>query len=145
MGREERIFYDVVPTALGEALVAATAEGVRAVYLGEDGADLERQVRERFPEAEVERDPGAVREWAAEVARRAEGLPPTAEVPLDLAGTPFQVAVWRALLDIPAGETRTYGDVARGIGRPSAQRAVGSACARNEISVLVPCHRVVPA
>lgn len=62
---------------------------------------------------------------------------------LDLRGTPFQVAVWKALLDIPYGETRTYAKIADAVGKPAAVRAVGSAIGRNPISVLVPCHRVV--
>lgn len=67
-------------------------------------------------------------------------------VPLDLsAGTPFQQGVWRALLTIPCGQTRSYGELARALGRPKAARAVGAAVGRNPISVLVPCHRVVGA
>lgn len=58
-------------------------------------------------------------------------------------GTPFQRAVWRALLDIPYGETRTYGQIAEAVGRPSAVRAVGSANNRNPLPIIVPCHRVV--
>ena len=64
-------------------------------------------------------------------------------IPLDLRGTSFQVAVWRALLDIPHGETRTYAEIAAAVRRPAAVRAVGSAIGRNPVSVLVPCHRVV--
>ena len=66
-------------------------------------------------------------------------------VPLDAHGTPFQVRVWRALRDIPAGERRTYGELARALGSPAAVRAVGRACGSNAIAVLVPCHRVVRA
>lgn len=61
------------------------------------------------------------------------------------AGTPFQLAVWRALTAIPFGETRTYGQIAKAIGHPRAARAVGTACALNPVPLLVPCHRVVPA
>ena len=64
-------------------------------------------------------------------------------IPLDLRGTSFQVAVWKALLDIPHGETRTYAEIAGAVGKPAAVRAVGSAIGRNPVSVLVPCHRVV--
>ena len=64
-------------------------------------------------------------------------------IPLDLRGTSFQVAVWKALLDIPRGETRTYAEIAGAVGKPAAVRAVGSAIGRNPVSVLVPCHRVV--
>jgi O-6-methylguanine DNA methyltransferase len=64
-------------------------------------------------------------------------------VPLDLRGTPFQVSVWRALLEIPYGETWSYAEVADTIGRPKAQRAVGAANGANPIPVIVPCHRVI--
>lgn len=66
-------------------------------------------------------------------------------LPLDTGGTPFQKAVWAALADIPYGQTRTYGEIARLIGRPSSARAVGGACNRNPLAVFIPCHRVVAA
>ncbi len=67
------------------------------------------------------------------------------DVPLDLRGTPFQCAVWDALIEIPYGESRSYADVARAVGRPNAQRAVGSANGANPVSLIVPCHRVIAA
>jgi O-6-methylguanine DNA methyltransferase len=67
------------------------------------------------------------------------------DIPLDLRGTPFQRAVWDVLLKIPYGESRSYADVARAIGRPTAQRAVGSANNANPVSLVVPCHRVIAA
>jgi len=67
----------------------------------------------------------------------------TFDVPIALNGTPFQLSVWNALLQIPYGETRTYGEIAAMIGNPKASRAVGMACNRNPIWILVPCHRVV--
>jgi len=65
------------------------------------------------------------------------------EFPLDLRGTDFQVACWRALLEIPYGETRTYADIARAVGKPQGFRAVGMANNRNPIAIVVPCHRVI--
>ncbi|MBQ9166489.1 MAG: methylated-DNA--[Oscillospiraceae bacterium] len=73
------------------------------------------------------------------------GTPLPEELPLDHQGTPFQQQVWQALRTIPWGETRTYGHIARQIGRPKAARAVGQACNRNPIPLLIPCHRVVGA
>jgi methylated-DNA-[protein]-cysteine S-methyltransferase len=66
-------------------------------------------------------------------------------VPLDMRGTDFQQSVWRALLTIPFGETRSYADIAAQIGRPTATRAVGAANGRNPISIIAPCHRVIGA
>ena len=65
------------------------------------------------------------------------------DVPLDLHGTPFQLAAWRALAGIPYGETRTYGEQADAIGRPTAVRAIGAANGRNPVSIVLPCHRVI--
>lgn len=73
------------------------------------------------------------------------GAVPTSELPLDLLGTAFQKSVWRALLAIPRGSTRSYADIARSIGSAAAVRAVGGAVGRNPVSVIVPCHRVVGA
>lgn len=66
-------------------------------------------------------------------------------VPVRLSGTPFQLAVWEAVAAIPWGERRTYGEIARTIGRPGAARAVGGACNRNPVPIIIPCHRVVGA
>lgn len=73
------------------------------------------------------------------------GQPDFSLVPLRAEGTLFQQEVWKALLTIPYGETRTYGQIAHMIGRPKAVRAVGGACGRNPLPILVPCHRVVGA
>jgi AraC family transcriptional regulator of adaptative response/methylated-DNA-[protein]-cysteine methyltransferase len=89
---------------------------------------------------------GAADPLLRRVTAALEALGAGEEVPLDLRGTPFQLAVWRALRAIPAGRTTTYSALARSLGLgPGAARAVGAACAANPIAVLVPCHRVVPA
>ena len=67
------------------------------------------------------------------------------DLPLDPAGTPFQGAVWRALREVPFGETATYGEIARRVGHPAAARAVGAANGRNPISIIIPCHRIIGA
>jgi methylated-DNA-[protein]-cysteine S-methyltransferase len=69
----------------------------------------------------------------------------TFSIPLDMRGTPFQKRVWESLLGIPFGSTRTYGDIARQLGNPTATRAVGAANGRNPISIVVPCHRIIGA
>lgn len=72
-----------------------------------------------------------------------EGKVSLSDLPLDLAGTPFQQTVWQALLTIPYGETTTYGELAEAMGRPKSTRAVAAAIGRNPVSVIVPCHRVI--
>ena len=93
--------------------------------------------------------PGNIRGWhritVSAVLRILSGRLPETLPPLDLKGTPFQKAVWQALQDIPLGQTRSYGEIARVIGRPKATRAVGGACGANPIPLLVPCHRVLAA
>src|SRR5690606_332894 len=93
--------------------------------------------------ARLIRDDEALSTWAEAVGRRAAGEDPGMAVPTDLRGTVFQLRVWDALRRIPAGETRTYAQVAEAVGHTGAARAVGSACAGNPVALIVPCHRVV--
>jgi AraC family transcriptional regulator of adaptative response/methylated-DNA-[protein]-cysteine methyltransferase len=148
-GLGARIAYTTAACSVGRVLVAATEQGVAAVLLGESDAALETELRRDFPAADLSRDDGALKTRAAAVLARLDGRKPSAldaaDAPLDIVGTAFQWRVWKALTEIPAGETRTYGDIARRIGKPSASRAVGRACATNPVALLVPCHRAVGA
>lgn len=141
-----QIRYTMVASPYGRVLVAATDRGVCAVLLGDQDAGLERQLKAQFPQATRTRvDEGDA--WLTQlVARVAEQLRrPGAEesIPLDVTGTAFQWKVWQALATIPSGETRTYKELARSVGKPRAVRAVASACAANRLAVVVPCHRVI--
>jgi AraC family transcriptional regulator of adaptative response/methylated-DNA-[protein]-cysteine methyltransferase len=103
-------------------------------------------LRAEFPLAEIDaRASQALAAMAAAACHVAEAKPISADLPVDIRGTAFQWRVWRALTKIPVGETRSYAEVARAIGRPSAVRAVARACATNPLSLVVPCHRVVGA
>ena len=135
------ITWTTAPSPLGTLLVAATAEGVCAVYLGDGEATLVAALEAEFPRATRTR--GDVRREWVEAAAAVAGGQAGEDVPLDLQGTAFQQRVWRALRSIPRGETRTYAQVAQMIGQPSAVRAAARACATNKVSLLVPCHRVV--
>lgn len=128
---------------LGWLLVAATARGVCAVKLGDSRTALEAELRREFPAAEVTTKQMLPGEWVGAIVDRVSGALPSADVPIDARGTAFQWRVWRALQDIPMGETRSYADVARAIGRPTAARAVARACATNPVGVVIPCHRVI--
>jgi AraC family transcriptional regulator, regulatory protein of adaptative response / methylated-DNA-[protein]-cysteine methyltransferase len=139
----KHIRYATVGVPMGRLLVAFTDEGVCAVELGGDDATLERLLRADFSAAELSRAPARDHEWVAGVASLARGAAPAHGVPLDVQGTAFQWKVWKALQRIPRGETRSYAEVARDIGAPAAVRAVASACARNPVALVVPCHRVV--
>jgi len=143
------IRYTTTDTPLGRLLVATTARGICSVTLGDGDADLQRRLREEFPQAELERVDAGREEWLdAVIARIASELGWTDAAapelpPLDIAATAFQWRVWDALTRIPAGSTRSYGEIAADIGLPKAARAVGQACGNNRVALIVPCHRVV--
>jgi AraC family transcriptional regulator of adaptative response/methylated-DNA-[protein]-cysteine methyltransferase len=135
--------YVVVDCALGRLLVAGTEKGVCAVKLGDDDRPLVAELQAEFPRAVIEPHEKALAPWTRALRGYAAGRVPDAELPLDVRGTAFQWQVWRYLQSIPAGETRTYSDVATGIRRPAAVRAVARACATNQVALAVPCHRVI--
>ncbi|MEW9624546.1 methylated-DNA--[protein]-cysteine S-methyltransferase [Rhodanobacter geophilus] len=148
-GAGASIRYTTTATPLGRLLVAATARGICAVTLGADDAELEARLAAEFPHAARERVDAGREEWLdAVIAHIASELgwsdaDAPALPPLDVAATAFQWRVWDALTRIPAGETRSYGELAAAIGAPKAARAVGNACGNNRLALIVPCHRVV--
>lgn len=134
-----KIEYVLGESALGKVIVGRTERGVCAVFLGDDEVELVGELRARFGKAEVvEAEMDALFEA---VIRAVEGQGEVEE--LDLVGTEFQCRVWKALCQIPAGETRSYKELAEMIGAPGAARAVAGACGANKIAVLVPCHRIL--
>ncbi len=135
--------YAIVPTSLGRMLVAATERGLCAVRFAETVADLEHDLRSEFPAADLRRDDKGLHEYVSPLLAAIHGDNSTIALPLDIRATAFQQKVWDALKQIPRGETRSYSDVARGMGEPSAVRAVARACAANPVAIAVPCHRVV--
>jgi O-6-methylguanine DNA methyltransferase len=100
-------------------------------------------LREEFPNAEIARDSNGMKKWVDTILRHLEGRQPELDLPLDVVATAFQRRVWEALRRIPYGSTRTYSQIARQLGQPTAARAVARACATNPASVVIPCHRVV--
>ena len=142
-GKGAAIRFAIGRCSLGAILVAATAKGVCAVALGEDPDKLARELQDRFPNAALAGDDP---DFAKHVAR-AVGLveaPGTGfDLPLDLRGTTFQLRVWEALRRVRPGETASYGEIARRIGKPKGARAVARACAANPVAIAIPCHRVV--
>jgi AraC family transcriptional regulator, regulatory protein of adaptative response / methylated-DNA-[protein]-cysteine methyltransferase len=137
------IQYAIIPSPLGRLLVAATPRGLCAVRFGEDASELEREVREEFRAAEIQRDDAALQPYLQPLLASLRGENATVDLPLDVRATAFQKKVWDALRRIPSGETRSYSQVAREIGDPKAVRAVARACASNPVALAVPCHRVV--
>ncbi len=140
-GAGRTVHWAVMPTTLGGMLVAATDKGVCCLAFGEGEAEL----RARFPKAELIEGGDAFRDLFARVLAAVEEPGTARDIPLDVKGTAFQQSVWQALREIPAGETRSYGELAAALGNPKASRAVGGANGANNIAVLIPCHRVVQA
>ena len=144
-GRGETIRYTIAESPLGPMLVGATARGVCSVAFGEDEAALLAELRKAYKHAGIVRmDRELTREVAAVLGMMSEN-PVAHDLPLDVRMTAFQQRVWNALLAIPAGRTKTYGELARDIGSEKAARAVGAALGSNTLAVLVPCHRVLGA
>ena len=123
--------YAVIETPLGELTLASTARGLASIYFGK-----------AVPQGGVV-DVESNRVYITQIEEYFHGRRTTFDFPLDLSGTDFQVAVWRELLQIPYGQTRTYGEIAKKLGKPRAARAVGMANHDNRIPIVVPCHRVV--
>ena len=142
-GPGETIRYAWGESALGGVLVAATERGICAIMLGDDRAAVLDELRGQFRKAALVAGDADFDAWVARVVAYVDDPRIGLDLPLDIRGTAFQQRVWQALLAIPMGETRTYADVAEAIGKPTAVRAVASACASNPLSVAVPCHRVV--
>ncbi len=136
------ISYWISRTSFGRVIVGATSVGICAVMIGNSDKELVNELCAEFPKAIITKGSGEKSKVVAAVVRLAAGGP-SSRIDLDVGGTPFQWKVWEALRKIPAGETRTYGEVAAAIGKPGAARAVGRACATNRAAVLIPCHRVV--
>ncbi len=139
------IRYDVADSSLGKILLAATARGICSVAIGDDVALMERELAETFPAARITPTRGRdaqMKRWLDSVVAVAGGRK-SQSVPLDVAGTAFQLKVWEALRKIPAGSTCSYSEIAAELGAKGASRAVGSACASNPVALVIPCHRVL--
>lgn len=144
-GAGQEVRFTIFESLLGLVLVGVTARGVCAVKMGDSEEELERQLRAEFPAAQLGRDDAGLTSVRQATRDLAAGRREQAELPLDVRGTTFQWLVWRAIQAIPRGRTKTYGQLAGEIGRPTAARAVARACATNQVALLIPCHRVVPA
>ncbi len=141
--RDLRIGWWMGLSDLGWMLLGATARGICWLTFGEEPGTMLGELRAAFPKATLYNDESRLYTWF-ETVRDFVLLPREAlDLPVDIQGTAFQSRVWKALRQIPLGDTVSYSDVAKRIGEPSATRAVASACAKNKIAVLIPCHRVI--
>jgi AraC family transcriptional regulator of adaptative response/methylated-DNA-[protein]-cysteine methyltransferase len=144
-GAGVELSYLTIPTRFGPMLVGASDKGVAFLAFGPEEQTLPELAAD-FPHASLMRaepDGASVAAWAEAIGAYLDGHRPDPRLPLDIQGTAFQQLVWSFLRSIPAGETRTYTEVAAAVGRPAAVRAAASACGANHVSLLIPCHRVI--
>jgi methylated-DNA-[protein]-cysteine S-methyltransferase len=130
--------FKTIPSPVGELKLVASDEGLAAILWEND-----KPGRVRLGEMIEDGDHPVLVEAERQLGAYFAGTLTAFTIPLDFAGTDFQKSVWHALLTIPFGETRSYAEIARQIGRPSAVRAVGAANGKNPISIIAPCHRVI--
>ena len=140
---EMMIHFAVGESDLGMVAVAASLQGVCAIVLGEDRAQLINELQDYFPKATLVAGDEACENWLAEVVRFVATPTIGLDLPLDIQGTAFQQRVWQALCEIPVGETASYTEIAQRIDTPKAVRAVAGACAANKLALAIPCHRVI--
>lgn len=130
--------FKTIPSPLGELTLVASEAGLAAIlWEDDDPARVNLAPRREDPDHPV------LVETARQLSEYFAGSRERFDLPLDFRGTDFQKAVWEQLLAIPFGETRSYAEIARALGRPTAFRAVGAANGRNPISIVAPCHRVI--
>jgi len=137
------IYFAVDRCSLGTVLVAQSEKGICAVLFSDKPEPLHSDLQQRFPKATLIAGDSHFQKIVTQIIDVIEQPTLPLDLPLDIRGTLFQQRVWQALRQIPAGETRSYRDIAEAIGSPKAVRAVAGACAANAIAVIIPCHRVV--
>lgn len=138
------IRYTIADSPLGAVILAATAQGICAVRLGNNKRALEGDLKKEFAAAELLPNDKQMQEWIQALIDYLSGARPWPLLPYDVQATAFQRRVWDWLRTIPSGTTYNYSQAAQAIGRPRAARAVARACSTNPIALVIPCHRIVP-
>ncbi|MFZ0773239.1 MAG: bifunctional DNA-binding transcriptional regulator/O6-methylguanine-DNA methyltransferase Ada [Candidatus Sulfotelmatobacter sp.] len=137
------IRYACANSPLGRMLIAATERGVCSIQFARSDGELLEGLKREFPFAVRKPDEGGLKAWVEALLSKMTRQGLNSALPLDIRATAFQRRVWTYLQSIPFGATRSYGQVAKAIGQPSASRAVARACATNPVAIAIPCHRVV--
>ncbi|MDE2366054.1 MAG: methylated-DNA--[protein]-cysteine S-methyltransferase [Betaproteobacteria bacterium] len=140
---EGPIRFAVGQTMLGKVLIGRSQRGICAIFLGEDAQALRDQLAEPFSGVELQADQPSLQHELNQVIAFIDKDTSGGVINLDIGGTAFEQKVWQALCGIPAGQTRSYSEVAQDLGVPEVVRAVASACAANVLAIAIPCHRVV--
>jgi AraC family transcriptional regulator, regulatory protein of adaptative response / methylated-DNA-[protein]-cysteine methyltransferase len=142
-GKDIQIRYSISDSPLDKMLVAVTEVGLCAVSFGLLESELEDDLAARFPLSDLRRDQEGLGSVVRQILSQLSEHPAALDLPLDVRATAFQKRVWTALQQIPRGETRSYSEIAKSLGQPTAARAVARACSQNPVAVVIPCHRVV--
>jgi AraC family transcriptional regulator of adaptative response/methylated-DNA-[protein]-cysteine methyltransferase len=137
------IRYTIADSPLGRMLIAATERGICAIQFARTDGELVEGLKREFPFAARKLDDAGLRSWVTSLLHHMRGEELDSALPLDIRATAFQRRVWTYLQSIPFGATRSYHQVAKAIGQPTASRAVARACATNPVALAIPCHRVV--
>jgi AraC family transcriptional regulator of adaptative response/methylated-DNA-[protein]-cysteine methyltransferase len=141
------ISYAHASTVLGKMLLAATERGICFIQFGRTQKEMLDTLQDEFPKASIQVMPQASAaefgRWIKALDAYLAGSVKKLDLPLDMMGTAFQIKVWKFLQKIPRGSTWSYSELAEKIGNPKAVRAVASACARNNLAIVIPCHRVL--
>ena len=139
-----KIFLSHFTSPVGKLILASTAKGLcKLTTPGENEGQVREWLNHTFPGAVQSQDSGAHEELNGQLATYFSGVGTTFDYPLDLRGTAFQLRAWKALQEIPYGQTRSYQDQAIAVGDPKGVRAIGGANNRNPVAIIVPCHRVI--
>jgi AraC family transcriptional regulator of adaptative response/methylated-DNA-[protein]-cysteine methyltransferase len=137
------IRYTCADSPLGRMLIAATQKGICSIQFGASDDELIEGLKREFPFAQRKPDDGSLKPWVVSLLHEMRGEHGDSSLPLDIRATAFQRRVWTYLQSIPFGSTKSYSQVAKAIGQPTAARAVARACATNPVPIAIPCHRVV--
>ena len=146
-GVGESISYSSCRTKIGLMMLAATDKGVCFIQFGDSKKLLLKGLINEFPQAKLTQSKAnksaPLNDWQFAIEQHLSNNAPRPDLPLDIRGTVFQTKVWQFLISIKAGKTLSYTELATELGNPKAARAVASACAKNRIAVLIPCHRIL--
>lgn len=145
-GAGVEISFACVKTVLGDMAIGATDRGICFLQFGDSADELQQQLRREYPRARIVEAAEArppFDAWVGAIDSYLNGEQPHLDLPLDIRATAFQLRVWKYLQGIPYGDLQSYAEVAKGIGRPGAARAVAAACGKNAVALAVPCHRII--
>lgn len=142
-GKGMKINWTITDCELGRLLVARTSKGICGVKFGDADSELVDDLKAEYSKAEIHEDNEDLKEYVEAILEHLKGNEPNLDLPLDVQATAFQMQVWETLRKIPYGETMSYSEVAEKIGNKKAVRAVASACAKNRVALVIPCHRVI--